>query len=424
MPSFLAAVLLFLPGGLLGHVPLKIAAVLLAAVGFVATGWPIIQATVVSTGGCQAHVFLLGLTSPFNDALGVTGGSYGWGHMYNDEYVWAMVSNYATRFRPDLGYIEYCSHAYDAASWEYARHILTTFPADIVIRAYASVLHVLDLPVAHFRVLRYAGVLLAVVFVLAISRSSVRLAVFALFLIGYFGGHPAIQFLPRHYFPFEFITWMMAAFLVEHGLRWSIARVSGRTAAVPQRTDRRRSAIVLAIVATTMVTTLVLLRRYQHRRASALLGSYVAAPATPLPLQPDAPGRLRLPQDANVAARSDAEAVAALGRARARFIAAVVDTAACRPGTTLTFRYDPAHPAVDFSRTVELPAVAAAAGPTRLFEPVHDGFIGIDMSDPSPECQPTIAEVNGADRFRLMLSAQLSPGWESQPQYQRIVDSR
>ena len=30
-------------------------------------------------GGCQWHVFLLGLTSPFNDALGVRGGSYGLG---------------------------------------------------------------------------------------------------------------------------------------------------------------------------------------------------------------------------------------------------------------------------------------------------------------------------------------------------------
>ena len=69
--------------------------------------------------------------SPFNDALGVSGGAYGWGHLYNDEYLWATVSGYATRFRPDLGYIEYCSHEYDVASWEYLRHILVTFPADM-----------------------------------------------------------------------------------------------------------------------------------------------------------------------------------------------------------------------------------------------------------------------------------------------------
>ena len=43
--------------------------------------------------------------------------SYGWGHLYKDDYVWATVSSYASRFRPDLGYIEYCSREYDVASW-------------------------------------------------------------------------------------------------------------------------------------------------------------------------------------------------------------------------------------------------------------------------------------------------------------------
>ena len=128
---------MFLPGGVLHSLPVKAAAVGLFAAGFTAAGWPIIS-TVVSGGGCQWHVFLLGLTSPFNDALGVSGGSYGWGHLYKDEYLWATVSGYASRFRPDLGYIEYCSHEYDVASWEYLRHVLLTFPADMMTRAYAS----------------------------------------------------------------------------------------------------------------------------------------------------------------------------------------------------------------------------------------------------------------------------------------------
>ena len=131
IPPFLITVALFLPGGVLRNLPVKAAAVGLFAAGFIAAGWPIIT-TVVSGGGCQWHVFLLGLTSPFNDALGVSGGTYGWGHLYQDEYLWATVSSYANRLRPDLGYIEYCSHAYDVASWEYLRQILTTFPADMM----------------------------------------------------------------------------------------------------------------------------------------------------------------------------------------------------------------------------------------------------------------------------------------------------
>jgi hypothetical protein len=424
IPPFLIAVALFLPGGLLHNVPLKIAAVMLAAAGFVATGWPIIQATVVATGGCQAHVFLLGLASPFNDALGVKGGSYGWGHLYNDEYIWATVSNYATRFRPDLGYIEYCSHEYDTASGEYARHILKMFPADIVTRAYASVLHVLDLPFERFHVLRYAGSLMAAAFVVAISWSSVRLALFAVFMAAYFGGHPAIQFQPRHYFPFEFMTWVVAAFLFERGVRWSLSGAFERSAWVPQRTARLQSAVVLAIVTTTVVAPLAILRRYQNGRASALLESYVAAPASPLPLHLVAPGQLRLPVDPSALPPRAVDVIAALGRAKARFVEAVLDAAACRPGTTLTFRYDPAYPAVDFSRTVELPAVPPSAGLTRLFEPVYATFTGIDISDPSPACQPMVAVMDSADQFRLLLSAQLPPGWESQSQNQQIVYSR
>ena len=423
IPPFLIAVALFLPGGLLSNGPLKVAAVMLAAAGFIATSWPIIQATVGSTGGCQAHVFLLGLASPFNDALGVRGGSYGWGHLYNDEYLWATVSNYATRFRPDLGYIEYCSHEYDAASWEYAWHILKMFPADIVTRAYASVLHVLDLPFERFHVLRYAGSLMAAAAVVAISWSSVRLALFAVFVIAYFGGHPAIQFQPRHYFPFEFMTWVVAAFLFERGARWSMAGGLGRSAWVPQRAALLQSAVVVAIVTTTVVAPLGVLRWYQNGRVSALLESYVAAPASPLGFDRFATGQ-RLRVDPNVPPPRAVDVIAALGRAKARFLEAMVDAAACRPGTTLTFRYDPAYPAVDFSRTVELPAVPAGAGLTRLFEPVYAGFTGIDMSDPSPACQPMVAAVNSTDQFRLLLSAQLPPGWKSHAQYQRIVYSR
>jgi hypothetical protein len=116
--------------------------------------------------------------------------------------------------------------------------------------------------------------------------------------------------------------------------------------------------------------------------------------------------------------------MAALGRAKARFVEAVLDTAACRPGTTLTFRYDPAHPSVDFSRTLVLPVVPTGTGLTRLFEPVYAGFTGIVISDPSPACQPKVAAVTDSERFRLLLPAELLPGWESQPQYQQLISHR
>ena len=101
--------------------------------------------------------------------------------------------------------------------------MLLTFPADMMTRAYASTLHVLGLPLERVAMPTVAGPLLAAIFVLAVSTASLRLALFAVFVFVYFGGHPAIQFLPRHYFPFEFMTLVVIAFLAERGVRLAVA---------------------------------------------------------------------------------------------------------------------------------------------------------------------------------------------------------
>ncbi len=73
IPPFLIAVALFLPGGVMANLPLKAAAMMLCVATFIISAWPIIHA-VTSGGGCQWHFFLLGLSDPFNAALGVRGG--------------------------------------------------------------------------------------------------------------------------------------------------------------------------------------------------------------------------------------------------------------------------------------------------------------------------------------------------------------
>jgi hypothetical protein len=424
IPPFLIAVFLFLPDGVFRHLALKSAAAAAFVAGFVIAAWPILW-TVVSRGGCQWHVFLLGLADQFNEPLGVSGGAYSWGRLYKDEYVWATVSSYAQRVRPDLGYIEYCSHEYDVASWDYLRHILTTFPADIVTRAYASTLRVLDLPLQRFVPLQHAGPLAAAAFVSIVSTKSLRLAFFASFVILYFGGHPAIQFLPRHYFVFEFITFLIVVFLIERGVRLGIA------VAARNRVDRwwsgaqvRSIAICAATLVAALGLPLVLLRSYQHGRVSRLLHAYVDSPTSPMGMHSIAPGQFRLPDARDAGHKSEVDAVTALGRARVRFLEADVDLGMCRPGTTVTFHYDRTFPATDLSYAVPLRTSTGPARPTRLFEPVYDGFRGVDVSDASPACALRFWVLNDVDRFALLLPAQLSPGWESQPQYQRITNSR
>jgi hypothetical protein len=450
VPPFFITLALFMPGGVLRNLAVKIAAAALFVAGFLAAGWPIIV-SVVGGGGCQWHAFLLGLTTPFNEALGVSGGAYDWGHFYRDEYMWTNVSSYAARFRPDLGYIDYCSHEYDVASWEYARQILVTFPADMVTRAYASVLHVLNLPFEHvdppfaghavllysvrahvLEALDHTGLLLASVFVLAISWSSLRLALFALFVIVYFGGYPAIQFLPRHYFPFELVSWVMLAFLVERAIT-STAGLVRDTPTVTATMRRvvtttsggiRRMAACMVLVPVLLLGPLVVLRAYQNRRATRMLESYVTSPTAPASSLRIVPGHVRVPLDPIARALTSGVSPTEPGHPVTRFVEAVLDPAVCRPDATVTFRYDSARPDIDFSHTVRLRSTGTGEGVTRVFEAVYSGFQGVEVSDDSAGCLRDIAVLTDLDRLPLLLSAQLPSGWQSEPQYQRITRLR
>jgi len=173
-----------------------------------------------------------------------------------------------------------------------------------------------------------------------------------------------------------------------------------------------------------LLVPLALLRWYQQGRAMRLLESYIAASTSPMPMQTVAPGRFRLSSEAgDTRTPTQIEAVAALGRSRATFLEAEFDAAACVPGTTVTFQYDPTYQATDFSHAVPL-QTRGQAMPTRLFEPVYAGFRGIDVSDPAGACFRRLLVVNDADQFPLLLPAELAPGWESEPQYQRIAKRR
>jgi hypothetical protein len=412
-PPFIATILLFLPGRLGSRIAVKAGAIVLAFAGFLMAAWPIVT-TVAAKGACQSHIFLLGLTTPFNESLRVTGGDYSWGHLYNDEYLWAKVADHAQRTRPDLGYLEYCAPPYDVAGVDLARRIVTTFPADMVTRTYASALQVLDTPFLRVPAARYLGIVIAATFALAVSLTSIRLALFAAFVMLFWGGHPAIQFLPRHYFPFEFMTWVALAFLADRtfDVMQSPARWS------PSPTAWRRSASFAVVMIVVLTVPLLALRAYQNRSVHKLLRAYSDAEISPT-LAPSGPGSFGVERANATASLSAADALASIGRVRASLIEVVVNTSACRPGTTVAFRYDATHKPLDYSRTIALPN--RASGPTRLFEPVYDAFSGVEVSDPSPACVERIGVVANAARFPMLISAVLPPDWESQPQYQHIV---
>jgi hypothetical protein len=267
--------------------------------------------------------------------------------------------------------------------------------------------------------LTHAGPWLAAAFVLAVSWSRLRLALFASFVILYFGGYPAIQFGVRHFFHLEFIGWAILAFLVERGIRLALrSRLEG-TEAAPAREGVPRLVGCAVLLASVLLVPLAVLRSYQGGQVTRLLESYVRSPAEPLPLVGSAPGQFRVAAGDRGWLRPGTVADGPRNP-ETRFVQAVLNGAACRPGTTLTFRYDPARPDADFSHAVPLDGVARS-GPTRVFEAVYDNFQGLDVSDSAPGCLQEVLVLTHLEQFPLLLPARLSPGWEGRPQYQRIT---
>jgi hypothetical protein len=146
---------------------------------------------------------------------------------------------------------------------------------------------------------------------------------------------------------------------------------------------------------------LVAARLLQESEVRRLLNGYIAAPKVRVA---DAIGPLR-----DVASG-----------VWPQFLEVDLNVAACNPGQTVTFRYDPAIPTEDFTRTITLAPSAAVTGPTRIFLPVFERFAGIEIADPPPGCIAGAYRFPELARFRLLLGATLPPTWESEPLYQRL----
>ena len=86
LPVFVVVVFAFMDGGLRKNVALKGLATGVFAATFVLVSWPATSA-VYKGGGCQWHVALLGLQSPFDASLRVSPAPYHFGHAYADGFV-------------------------------------------------------------------------------------------------------------------------------------------------------------------------------------------------------------------------------------------------------------------------------------------------------------------------------------------------
>ncbi len=420
LPLMVVVLFGFLNGGVAKNLALKGMALALFLATFTVISWPITSA-VYQKGGCQWHVALLGLQSPFESSLRLTPAPYDFGYAYADGYVIRGVQGFARRTNPGGPVPGYCSHEYDVQSGRLLAAIVTSFPGDFVTRAYASVIQVVELPFVRLapparewatavfstRELLLSprhswGALLALIALLFATAHSFRLGLFFLFFLAYFGGYPAVQFQERHYFHLEFIGWWTLGF-VAHRSAGGLRRILTRREplARPSPPLIARVAIVTAIAVVGLGGLLGATRWYQARQARQLFAAYLAAPTAPLadpfgPLPAVAPGDW--PQ----------------------FLAVELNEAACGPRPAVTFRYDRSNPDSDFTRTVTIEQPAAGAGPTRIMLPVYERYAGLELSDARPGCFVGASRVVDLAAFPLLLGVTLAPDWQSRPLYQRL----
>lgn len=420
-PPFFVALAVFLEGGIRRNLRFKLAAAGVCLATFVVVGWPVISSIDRSRPGCQWHVVLLGFAHQFSAPLGVDPAPYEVSREYLDEYAYTNVTSYAGRVQPGVGHIEYCEAQYGGVTRAYLTDVVRRFPADVIVRAYASILRIVELPF----VARYAkddydekpydrnaghgiGLGLVVAAIALATAADTRVGLFLAFFLLYFAGLPAIQFDARHFFHLEFVMWWAGGFLLQQAfiyLRRGMRQHAWRTAAAPLL----RAGVVLTGCFAVLMLTLWAARQYQQAVAQSLLGSYLAAGREQLPLA----GILSAePEPAiRVAPHTDPET--------ADFVVVDLNASRCGEHATVAFRYDrDARRA--YSRVFKIPRDDGSGGLTHIFMPIYDGFHRVEFSDAPPGCVDGVYRVRQPGQFPLLLEVVLRPGWRRAPLYQRL----
>jgi hypothetical protein len=423
VPLFFLTLIGFLEGGLFRNMRLKVAAGAMCASTFLVTSWPVV-ASVYRSGGCQWHTALLGFSKDFAGPLDVDEPPYDLSRQYLDEFVYATVTSYAARVQPGVGHIEYCGPQYDRATGRYLIDLVKRFPADMVVRSYASIRRIVELPFTwrdSGRAMTRGfqdqppdpdaghgiGLALVITAIGLATAVSTRIGLFLLFWLLYFGGYPAIQFDARHYFHLELITWWAAGFALQFVVSdfWPMVRDQPRTMSA----SVRRAVVVVAACGVGLVLALWGARGYQRVAVRSLLQSYLAAPKDEIPFQHALSGTF-LPI-ARVSSGTDPET--------ADFLEVDLNGWRCAEHPAVTFRYGLAA-RQDFSRTFTVQRHDDFHEVTRILMPVYDGFDGIEFSDTRPGCVDGVYRVRDPGQFSLLLEVVLPPGWQRSPLYQRL----
>ena len=424
---FVVTIAAFLPIGIRTNLGTRIAALAIGIASFAVCAWPIIAA--YRGGSNTGHVAFLGLMTRFDAPLGVVPSVYDWGSAYDDGYAVKVISSFAERVQHRS--VTPLSAEYDRAMVEYLLLIARNWPADLVIRGYASVLRIVELPfqmrlyvtsappgvesrtlqaaygayVGALSRLSGAGTLLTLVALVGGAAREMRISCWCLAALLYFGGYPAIQFDARHFFFLEAIAWLALAAVVS---------------AIPPRLRWQPAGVFAAMLVLIVVAPISIARQYQQRHLEALIDAYIGAPTATLTVSadPGAAGHVML-RAAELAHHTES------GVRAEYLVAEAVGRGCSRPTVPVTVRYVTRDGYTDLSRRFVLD-VSRGDAVSRLMVPVYysDGgyFDGLELDEPTDRaCIARVGRVTDLARTPFLINLVLPADWRVKPLYQRLA---
>jgi hypothetical protein len=401
-------------GRLVDAIPAKLACAAAALLTFALVAWPILGAYSANEG--LSHVGILGLTTPFDEPLGVRRGPYDFGYVYNDAFASAEVDGDWARSHLGTTSVAPSTVPYARAARAYYLKLAATFPGDFLTRMTGSVIQTLNLPfsVTYGRApagatgrlgrlserrtllmlsLIGTGPLVAFALLVIVGLSSLRDAAVGVALLLFWTAYPFIQFHGRHTFHLEFLV--IAGFMA---LLSVLARgaVSMTRGSFPRPWPVVRAAGLVVALGVVWALVVAAGRAVQAPQAHALLSAYEQAPVERLaPGAPlfDPPGRGARVQQAMIAIQ-----------------------ASCPQAVVVSVRYQ-APKDFDFTRPMALPARARAFLPVYALD-VQGGeqsrFAGVE----GPACIH-VSRVLGIDQL-LWIDAMVTPDWTAASLHQRV----
>lgn len=293
VPAFVFVALAFFPvaTNLSRTILLRIGTVAVFLIAFFLSAQPILAG--IGGGGNTFHVLLLGLMQPFDKNLGITTPIYQWGYQYKDMLIVSILSTYAYCVDGLRQPLTISNQLYDQIGSRYFTDIVKNFPADMLLRAYAAVIYILNWPyrLLKFDILQNTGIFIAIIALILLSYRRIRPALFWIFIVVYFCGYSTLQFHTRHYFHLIVIAFLLLGFVIQQfiNLIGVLRRPSGRTMLDPKNWQRdqiwRPSRHVVAfmfVLAVLWFLPLFALRQYQQAHLENLLEQYLSAPVDKL----------------------------------------------------------------------------------------------------------------------------------------------